>query len=428
MQKTSIFQGEVVDSTSPLISEQEAIQNAAFPLASGSYSYDPSMRQPVMNILPGWQGYSTSYNNNGYYPQAPLIGQAVGLGANPYMYNPYQANPALAMYYQQQQQVPQTNQIYIPPYNINGEYLPLAGYDEKIEELKKQYWLKEQETAVKNSSNTNYNQFGYNYYGNLYYQYNYNNSLRYEVNNIVNQMQEEAREARRQFNIRLSKLAHNYIGAEYDESKIEELYTGKTIENPYGDTPMELFQQNRFANLVPFDNSSYYQAYQAQVSAEYSAIIRPESNMRECFDNMGIIGAQYELEEESHRRKNLGTTYDTDGYKYFVRKKIAERNNILPQQQSRNVSNTDLRFMNQGTNQMGIYTGNPSKNGQLVATIPSFDASTGTLTLSCNFGSHAGQNYSVNQNEAKYEQDRQRFSQFLDSIPKSIYPLGPGGS
>ena len=52
----------------------------------------------------------------------------------------------------------------------------------------------------------------------------------------------------------------------------------------------------------------------------------------------------------------------------------------------------------------------------------------GTLNITCNFGSRAGQVYSVhNSEEAGYEQDRQRFQQFIDSIPHSIYLDSPNG-
>ena len=52
-------------------------------------------------------------------------------------------------------------------------------------------------------------------------------------------------------------------------------------------------------------------------------------------------------------------------------------------------------------------------------------ADDGTLNISlnipCNVGSHAGEVYTVNQNEAEYQERRERFGRFLDSIPGNIY-------
>ena len=53
-------------------------------------------------------------------------------------------------------------------------------------------------------------------------------------------------------------------------------------------------------------------------------------------------------------------------------------------------------------------------------------ADDGTLNISlnipCNVGSHAGEVYTVhNQNEAEYQEKRERFGRFLDSIPGNIY-------
>ena len=48
-----------------------------------------------------------------------------------------------------------------------------------------------------------------------------------------------------------------------------------------------------------------------------------------------------------------------------------------------------------------------------------------TLTIKCNFGSHAGESYTVhNSQEAGYEAHRQRYYQFVNSIPNAIYSGG----
>ena len=434
-----------MDAGSPYTSELEAVNNAGF----GKYNYDPatrlSMQQPNPVYLPGWQGYSTSSNptfNNtyGYNYYNPYMNNLnVGLGANPYIYNnmggnPYiynsnMGNPAFSMGYIQPQQ-PRSLTMHIPAYNPGGEYMPLVGFQDKIDDLQKEFWIKEQEQSAKSNFN-NYNNYGYNYYGNPYYSGNYYgmNSLRNEANTIINQMQSEARENRRQFNIRMSKLAHNIStnGRGYNEDAIEELYTGKDIENPFGITAPDLIAQNRFANLVPFDNSQIYRNHSLAASAQYSAIIRPDANLKECFDNTGIIGAEYILEEEAHRRRDCSNMYDSSdsGYRYFVKKKAAERYAAQNGIQQPSIHRSFNLNTPGGNNDINLARSNLTQFPLLSSAATLSDD--GTLNIECNFGSRKGQIYSVNQNEAKYDQDRERFNQFLDSIPKAIYPSSTSG-
>lgn len=458
MENIKTYTGEVVDSASPQISEAEAIENAGF----GRYKYDPTMQQNTVS-LPGWQGYSTSGNPNAFYQQPPMgyIGQAMngyigypqqnyGIGMNPYymnmMNNQYGGQPVYQgynpYYYQRQvqQQYQQPQYIQIPPLNYRGEYLPPMDYENKLSNLATQYWMKEQEQAVENQNkyNNNYN-FGYNYYGSMMYN-NFYNPLRQEASNLVREMQEEARNNRINFNLNLAKLAFNltYGKDNYDEQKVEEIYKGRTIENPYSSPEIsnQLYFQQRFQNAQTFDNSSYYQNFHAQISAQHNSIINPNADLKEMFNNAGTLWATYEMEDEMHRRRNLTGTYNSQGYKYFIQKSIAER---------KNGSSIDQRFNSYqnpsiiggsipapGTNVMNIYPGNPRKmkdQSHVVAT-PSLDKDGNievTLSLPQNWGSHAGETYVVNSNEAAYDKKREQFNQFLDSIPKSIYTLDGGG-
>lgn len=461
MEQIKTLAGDVVQATSPAISEQEAIENASF----GKYSYDPSTRLSTVS-LPGWQGYSTSQNPNGFYggfQPMGYIGQAMngygfnpyymnsGIGSNPYMmgnqygsqpvYQGYGYNPAFA-YIQQQQQMQQPQYVQIPPLNYRGEFLPPKDYDTKLSELSNQFWMKEQEQLVENRDKYNYNNFGYNYYGNLMYGF-YSNPVRQEANNIIQSMQQEARENRIQFNMNLGKLAFNltYGKGNYDENKLEDIYRGRTIENPVSqNTYNQLCVQNRFANCVPFDNSMYYQNFHTQVTAQHNSIIDPNSNMKEAFDHAGELWAMYEMEEEQHRRRNLMGSYNSDGYKYFIQKSIAERKNRLDNRFSNIEEYSYNTPMNIGGSipapgTMNIYTGNPRKMSH-VDTTESIDKDGNlnvTLSLPVSFGSKAGSNYIVNSHESAYDKKREEFNRFIDSIPgsiygnKSSYNLQPGG-
>ena len=411
MRHEDFFTGEVLPSTSPnsssdYISEVEAIQNASF----GKYDYDPGARmvsQPL-SLNPGGYGYNSFGPNYMNPPVNPYYGGApVNYGYNYGMMPP--PNQEVQFQY------------FIKPVNFSGEYLPPIGFEEEIEKLKMEYWKREQEIAAKNGVNNQntYNPYygQMNYYGVPYvnpYQYN---SLYSEIQSKISELEEQAKDNRKSLNIRLSKLAHNIIGEEYSDAAIEERYTGKHVDCglipiTYGD----IYLQTKFANLVPFDNSQIYREHNDRISREFNAIIPKGANLKECFDNSGILYAHYELEEEQHRRRDGKNLYDDNSYKYFVREKAAQRyaqKKGLPLVQA---VNQEQQF------QQTMLSGFPTLAESAKLT------EDGTLNITCNFGSRAGQVYSVhNSEEAGYEQDRQRFQQFIDSIPHSIYLDSPNG-
>lgn len=436
MRREDFFTGEVLSGTSPQISEistEEAISNASF----GRYDYEPGARlmQPI-SINPGGYGYNPNQNfmNPPMYNGYQMYGGGYQQNYNPYnngyyqqynmgSYNPYYNNYYNNQYQQQQyyqQQMQQEVRTFIEPVNLSGsEYLPPINYEDKIEQLKLNYWVKEQEEIGKVATNNNngfYN--GYNYYGAPFYNPFQYNSFNSEISSKVEEMKEQARENRINLNIQLSMLAHNYLRETYDENELRERYTGKYVSNP--GTPItyaQIYEQQRFNNLVPFDNSQFYRDHSAAVSKEHNEIVSADSNLKDCFANLGVLHAHYLMEEEKHRRRNGRLLYNSDdnSYKYFVRAKASERyakeKGIVP-----TISN-----------QFGF---NPARQS-LINQFPTLSQSAklcddGTLNITCNFGSKAGQVYSVhNSQEASYDKDRERFQQFIDSIPGSIYLDSP---
>lgn len=414
MRREDFFTGEPLQSGSPpfsseFTSESEAIANASF----GKYDYDPGSRimsQPVI-LNPGGYGYNNGNIYNPYFMNPPVTG----------------GNPAFAFMQQQQmqQQIPQEVQYFIKPVNFGGEYLPNLGYEEEIEQLKMEYWKKEQELAAKtsvDSRNTSFYNPYYgtnNYYGVPYYNPYQYNSLNSEIDQKISELKNQAKENRLSLNLHLSKLAHNYIGDRYDEAELKERYNGRVVQNTlFPVTYNEIYTQNRLANMEPFDNSQMYRDHHAAVSKQFNAVIPKDSNLKECFDNMGVLNAQYEMEEEQHRRRNGGTLYNSEdnSYKFFVRAKAAERyakNNGLPLVKAVVNNESPQTLLNEFPTL--------SQTAKL--------CDDGTLNITCPFGSKAGQVYSVhNSQEAGYEQNRERFQNFLDSIPNSIYLDGPNGS
>lgn len=400
MKRENFYTGEPVDTGSPPFYES-AETMASF----GKYNYDPSERSMV------------SIGGYNYYPQ-----QQVGIGYPSYNFGYNSAYQYGYANYNQYYQQPQQISYHIEPLNFGGsEYLPPIDYEEKIEKLKMHYWMKEQELAQ--NTNNSCGPYGYssNYYGTPYfYSYNnYNSALNAEIRSEIEKMKEDARNARFNLNLQLSKLAHNICGDEYDEDALVERFKGKTIVAEYSAPVMrQIYQSNRFANLTPFDNSQMYREHSLNVSREYNSIIPKDANLAETFANMGVVYANYEMEEEQHRRRNSSVLYDSsnNAYKYFVRSKVAERE----------AAKKSGSFYN-------INTFSPEQN--LMDNFPTLSQSAhlcddGTLNITCNFGSKAGQVYSVhNSQEAEYNEDRERFNRFLNSIPGSIYnPYNPSGS
>lgn len=428
MIREETFMGELVNPSSPQISEAEAISNASF----GKYDYDPGSR--VMQFAyPGQYGYNS--NDISRYTSPPPI----GIGSNPYMaYNPNmpafgmpQANPAFTWQnrlYQQQSvfQEPQQLRSFIKPVGINGEFLPPADFEERLSELVRHYWMKQEEEDVERKMKTQ-NMYGYNnswsnYYGTPYYSpyYGYS-SLQSEVSQLIEDMKEEAREARIEFNKNLSRLAHKIAKEPVDEAQLDERYRGKYVETPgfKGVTVQDLSEQVRLMNMKPFDNSGAYRQFQEKVSSEFREIIPNSMGFVETFRNMGVIQAKYDLEEEKTRRKNGALLYDSNNgtYRYFVRAKAAQR-----YAEKHGLSPDSVAAAN---------TTVPGRSSGIGDEFPTLQQSArllddGTLNITCNFGSHKGEVYSVkNSQEKQYNENRERFNRFYNSIPGSIYLTNP---
>ena len=399
--------------------EQEAASVASF----GKYDYEPGMRAMNQQIIyPGGDGVSTN---------PPQFGLGSPFRYSPYgnvmpTYGVYQPNPVFQNPQFQQYQQPQvqnTPTVYhIPGVSQNGEYLPPADIQDRLDQLEKDYWIKMQEHQAqqavdRKNSIYGYNGYnGYNYYGVPYYNPYQYNSLNAEINKEVDQIKSEARDARLKFDLNLANLAHNISGHNVDREALRERYLGKDIEIPVTSWNPQMYQeQMRLDRMVPFDNSQFYRDQWDKVSKEFNDVINKDADLNETFLNMGVVYANWELEEEAHRRRDVSTMYNSEdnAYKYYVQRKAQER---YAKEKGIPVSTVGGQPLSMNQIQQETINQFPtlSQSVQL--------ADDGTLNVTCNFGSNAGKTYSVvNSNEANYEEKRERFSRFLSSIPGSIY-------
>ena len=401
MRKEDFFTGETpLEVVSPPVSPEEQMANIGGQVYGG----------PPVNI--GGIGY----NNYGYQgsPYGGGIGYNFGYNQPPaytqYGYTPnmYQGNPAFAMMGNMQPMAAQDVTVNIPPHNPWGsEYLLPVDFEDQVDHLRWKYWW-EQQTSEANRRISQPQQFGYpNYYGGQYYStpYSYSNFGGNKYVEQYNEIKEKARQDRIDMNMQLSMLAHNYLGESYDENTLREMYTGKTITVP-GITNIDIYEDNKLRNLVPFDNRQAYINADAQVSAEFRRRISPNASMNECFENLALVNYDYEMEKELHRRnKDLKSSYDTNTYKTLIRQKVFDekmsREGLDPSKQIR-----DMRDNLLGS---GLFP-TLSQNARL--------ADDGTLNITYSY--NPNQNQVNNLNESQYLQERARFNSFLNAIPNAL--------
>lgn len=426
-----VFQGNVIDTGAVSNQEAEAASMASF----GKYDYDPAARAAAIQTAPvplsggGYGGYYNPY-------QQPYGG---GLGTPPpwyggYGYTPYgNPQPTYGYYkppYQQQTPQQMPTQYTIPPLSYASPYIPPANYEAEIDRLQTEFYMRQQQLEAQQSldrQNSAYgynNPYGYNYYGIPYYNpYQYNSLIR-EYSSKLDTMKQEAMDRRIEFNINISKVAHNFTRGKLSDEDIREMYTGKTVDIPQAIVPEQYYQQERFTRMEPFDNSQYYRNHYAALKREFDQIIPPDSDLKQTLANMAIIQAKWDLEEEQHRRRDGGMLYNSgDAYKAFVRQKAKER----CMQEKGIVSGppvySGMPVFN-GFNPSGMantyVSGNPILNK--AASVSEDGTLNVSISLPANVGSHKGEIYTVNNSqEAEYEEKRERFGRFLDSIPGNIY-------
>jgi hypothetical protein len=433
MNQTDFYTGEPINFGSPQNFNSEASDIEAANMASfGKYDYDPANRQG--SIYPGGAGYTApgtavSPIQPIYYPPTNQ-----GIGAVPPGYTPYgNVQPSYGQFrnYQQQPQYQQPTTYTVPGINIFGTYMPPEDIDRQITDMGREFWAEQQDLEVgkimqqQNSAYGFGGGFGYNYYGIPYFNPYQYNALNNKYASRAEELKNQARNNALEFSMHISKLAHSFVKDGISDEDIRERYTGKTVDIPTGimPTPQEYYEQNRLYNLEPFDNSNVYREHRAAVQKKFRDIIPEDSNLKETSEKMAIVWADWELEDEMHRRKDAGALYNSgdNSYKYFVRKKAQER---YAKEHGIATPAGDYNGQN------GFY--NPQNLRQsFVNSLPSLSqnatlADDGTLNVSlklpCNVGSHAGEEYTVhNSQESEYDEKRERFSRFLDSIPGNIY-------
>jgi hypothetical protein len=481
MIQQDFYTGEPVQSGSPITSTGLSTDVEAANMASfGKYDYDSGMRnnnmidynnQYNMGYPNNMQynnpyGYNNQYNN-GYnmgYPNNMQYNNPYGynnMNYNPYNYNSYTsmnsgigappiqynnnqynyqygANPQPS--YNQYSQQPAS--YHIPGFAPMGEYILPSDFDDRLfnleleyidrmEEIDAEQYLKRQESPY---GNNGYN----NYYGLPYYNPYQYTALNNEFKSRLDAIREEARQNAINLNIKLLTMAYTYNGYNVSDEKIREICEGKTVDIPqqYNNTNNIHTANNEYnipscpsydrRYVIPVDNSYVYRQRMSDLIKQHREFIPEDADMNTAFNNLGLIYSEWEMEEERHRQRDMTNIYNSNdnAYKKFVRRKAFERH--LREKGITNQEVIDAKLQNFDAR---------SLKERFIASSPILSQSAhladdGTLNVSinlpCNIGSHKGENYTANGTvtdslEKAYEEKKERFAKFLDSIPSNIY-------
>ncbi len=319
------------------LSQEEIVQNANLYdfNANARMNNMMQMQQQMMYPIGGVGYYPTGVTPNFMNPPIPPgnPGQQgfQGFAGNPafqYMNNMGMQTPML---YQQPQYQDQT--YFVPGFNTGSRILLPADAEDMCEQLQIQMMAEQEEAYIQrvNRQKAYYQNLGgngINYYG-MPYAYAYYNdpAITAKYKKQIEDIKKEAMEARTTFNKNLSKLAKNYIGDEYSDEEIDQLYEGKYITIPATVVQYNT-EQAKLSAMQPVDTSYAYKQHHAKVSETYKKHFSDDTDMNTFFQNIGGVIAEENLQDELHRRRDDSVLFDGNSYRTLIRRKIIERNRM----------------------------------------------------------------------------------------------------
>lgn len=441
MFKTNYYTGDQVSSPQEeqYTSESEAVFNAGFgQYAAQNQGYIP--QSPTYGL-----------GGNVYYQQPQYGPPQTGYYQNPYMNQPNgggQPNPVLQAGYQaqspfaQQQQQPQ--QIYIPPLNFAGtEYLLPSNFEELATDMIMKHieaeaeWKAEQIAQRSRAQRAGgYNPYAYqNYYGGP--MYGYYNNFQSPITKELEEIKQKAKQSRKDLSIQLSKVAHKWLNDGVTDEQIEEMYSGRYIDAEatiYKNSDQDAFQA-RFTsdNIVYVDSTLPYKKHWNETKKKIESIMPPDTPIEEVGARMNILMAEWELEELDQKRRTFIDAYDSSSntYKNLCMRKFANRKiedkaaqihkSVIPMQTVNQVYRNQELSQQEKTS--AFKEGLASLGLNVFADAVENIGPDGTieidLKLPQNVGSNAGEMVSVNSEEITYEDQRNSFYNFMESMVRA---------
>lgn len=389
-----------------MISEQEVIQNANLIGGSqpgGGYYYDTQSR---MNSI---------YQPN-YQPQS-------GFGA--YMNSPqpgtygYAGNPAFQIMQNMGYQNVYQDQVYHQPgFSLSGPLLLPEDAFQRCEQLQIQMMMEQeeayQERLKRQREYMNRTGMQTNYYGTPFMVVQEDYQITNKYRQIIEEMRQEAMDARMTLNKNLSRLSHRYLyGTEPDERQIDEIYEGRTITIPAADVEFNRHQQ-MLQSAQPVNNAYMYNMHYEQVTNDHNRYFENgNANMYTYFENVGEMMMDDVLAKEKEKRRDGSTLYQQDGsYRDLLRRKMIER---------KMMNSGDIGGVVEGGKMFGIPNIDISSFPVLSSAGTMLDDHTLMVSAPTAFANKNSQQLVIqNELEQNYEANRGRFIQSIyrdDPIP-----------
>ena len=306
-----------------MINQSQQQQQPFSPFKPVQPSFGGYVGNPVFQTGPGYGGYQPPWYNNGY-------------GMNQ---QPLQFNNAYAGYYQPRIQ---DQTVHVPGLNFGSDVLLSPNAQELCDQMQIDMMIEQEEAIAKRNQRFQgyFNNNGYtNYYGMPYYSSYQDITVTRKYTDKINQMRQEARQRRIDFNKRMSKMAHNYLGDNIDDDQIDMIYDGYDYIIPANTIAMQA-ECSKFSRMVPVSNQHLYAKQYQDIENFYKAATTT-NDMQGFLQSLGVLHTCELMEEEMHNRRDCSQLYSSDSYKRYLRKNILERNGIQPSN-SQNTINPNL--------------------------------------------------------------------------------------
>lgn len=329
-------------------------------------------------------GYNNGYMNQ---PVPPTLGDGYGVNGQPSTpgfhnvndpygyngggYNPYQQP---SPYFQPSQQYFTGQSIYANPqqrFVFNNNYTPYQQFvpqqqdqiinvpgfrlssnplitDKDIMDVHNLFDdMMDEIDASQSNTTVNQNAYMYNsYYG--YNPYSWNGwgtyGIRQKYNEKVQQIIDDAKERRLDWEKRLMRMCHHYMDDGVSDEESDKAFEGYTIRIP----GVQIVEDREYEMLgmgVEIDMSNNpYAAHARELDYMYNQLAPNTDSMNEFFKDLSRVQMYDDFLEEFHRRRNPNRLYDSSGYRALIRKAKRRRdgNDITLNSNTNNDNNQNL--------------------------------------------------------------------------------------
>ena len=339
MKRYDYYSGEPVEG-SPEIMPQGGTN------MSTMYSFDPNQRMQQMY----YPGQNYNFQQNGFMnpPQQDGYNMYYNNGfRQPYQtqgFQGYQGNPAFGFMQQQNMYNPYAQQQYQQP-TYSDQIIHVDGFhtgsramfksdiEDVCDQMQIDMMIEQEEAIAKRNQRVQgyFNNNGYNNYYGMPYMNNYmDNTVTLKYQRKVEDLKQEAIARRANFNKNLLQLCNNYLDEGMTNEQIDTICNGYDYVIPASMQQVQ-YESDRLANLVPVDNRDEFVKHFNEVNAFYDKVFQ-QKDLQGFLHAQGLLHTYEIIEEEQHRRRDASKYYQDDGYKRILKKSIARRNGIDPDQ------------------------------------------------------------------------------------------------